>query len=90
MCIVRQIEIVPVLGRAMSSNLSTNEWVTQQFDYFYLTWDYPIEEPFGGLDHMLLLAWVRRQFSESQPFVLHYWDLRLPNIMIDENEDLAA
>lgn len=41
---------------------------------------------------MLLLAWVQNRFSESdtEPFVLHYWDLRMPNIVGDEDDALVA
>ena len=48
--------------------------------------------PFDGLDEMLLLVWILKKFegTEEQPFVLHYWDLRLPNIILDENDDLVG
>jgi hypothetical protein len=48
--------------------------------------------PFDGLDEMLLLSWVLKKFegTEEQPFVLHYWDLRPPNIILDGNNNLAG
>ena len=44
------------------------------------------EKSFNGLDKILLLSWLKKQLSASDecPFVLHYWDLRPPNIIIDE------
>ena len=48
-----------------------------------------IPRPFDGLDEMLLLSWVLKKLegTEEQPFVLHYWDLRPPNIILDGNDD---
>jgi len=41
---------------------------------------------------MLLLSWVHKQLAEStnQPFVLKYFDLRLPNIIIDSDDNLIG
>jgi hypothetical protein len=71
---------------------SIDHWVMEQFSFQYLSgFDIP-EKPFDSLDTMLLLAWVRKQFSESESqfFALHYWDLRLSNIIIDENDNLIS
>ena len=89
---MRQVEIVPIHGYSVPTNLSANEWVKKQFIFEYLNNSTQLEKPFDGLDTMLLLLWVRQRFagSENQPFVLHYWDLRMPNIIIDNNENLVA
>lgn len=79
-------------GYKTAKNAAT--WATDQFVAWYmLYWGAdPSVKPFDGLDNMLLLSWVRRKFvgSDDQPFVLHYWDLRLPNILIDEGNNLLA
>ena len=71
---------------------TVDQWVKEQFTFQYLTKFDVLEKPFDGLDTMLLLSWVRKRFSGSgsQSFILHYWDLRLGNIMIDENDNLVA
>ena len=50
------------------------------------------EISFDELDQMLLLSWVRKKFSgpKNQPFVLNYWDLRLPNIIVDKDDNLIG
>jgi hypothetical protein len=51
----------------------------------------PSEKPFDGLDKMLLFSWVRQHSGSSdQSFVLHYWDLRMPNIMIDDENNIIG
>jgi hypothetical protein len=66
--------------------------VTEKFSFRYLRDVFPLEKLFDGLDAMLLLSWIRQRFSISgnQSFGIHYWDLRLSNIMIDENDNLVA
>jgi len=40
---------------------------------------------------MLLMGWVSKWFGRSDlPFVLLYWDLRLPNIVVDDDDNLKA
>ena len=68
-------------------------WARRQFVTWHLLkqgTDHSVK-PFDGLDKMLLLTWVVRKFSETkdQPFVLHYWDLRLPNILINGVDNIA-
>jgi hypothetical protein len=89
---VRHVEIVPMNGYSVRTNLSTNEWVKKQFRFRYLYNSTQVRKPFDGLDVMLLCSWVYQKFagSENQRFVLHYWDLQLNNIMIDENENLIS
>ena len=71
-------------------------WAKDQFVAWHLLYGGSGQsvKPFDGLDKMLLLSWVRRKFSGSddrtQSFVLHYWDLRLPNILVDEDSNLLA
>jgi hypothetical protein len=52
----------------------------------------PAIKPFDGFDKMFLLAWLHKRLSEfdTAPFVLHYWDLRMPNIIIDNDNNIAG
>ena len=73
--------------------LNATAWVNDNFCWHYLSSLPTIsEKPFDGLDKMLLLSWVRKQFSGSknQSFVLKYCDLRLPNIIIDKDDKLSG
>ena len=85
------MELVPVFGYSVT-DLNTSAWVMEHFKAAQLDSSHPSEKPFDGLDKMLLLSWVRKQFSEldDQPFVLHYWDLRMPNILIDQDNNVVA
>jgi hypothetical protein len=87
---VRELEIVPFLGYSVKSNLSATQLIKQQFAY--LNESTQLQKPFDGLDTMLLFSWVQQRFigSDDQPMVLHYWDLRMPNILIDDHENLIA
>ena len=90
---MRQVEIVPIQSYSgIPSNRSVDDWVKEQFSFQYLSDSTPLEKPFDGFDTMLLLSWVRQKFSASvnQSFVLHYWDLRLSNIMVDEDDNLVG
>jgi hypothetical protein len=53
-----------------------------------------VKNPFDGFDILLLIAGVIRELSHSgadyQPFVLHYWDLRQPNIILDEKNNIRG
>ena len=73
------------------TNLRTTAWVKEHFTFRYLSGSRHSEKTFDGLDTLLLLSWVRERFAglEDQPFVIHYWDLRMPNIMVDEDENLV-
>jgi hypothetical protein len=90
---VRLMEHVPYFGYSKYTNLNTTAWINQHFFWKHLLSD-PAnsEKPFDGLDKLILLSWVHNQFSDSedQPFVLSYWDLRLPNIIIDNEDNLLA
>lgn len=72
--------------------MNTITWVRRQFTAWHLLMQGvdPSDKPFDGLDKLILLSWVLRKFSDlNEPFVLHYWDLRMSNIMINENNDIA-
>lgn len=50
-------------------------------------------EGFGGLDTMLLMAWIVNKFphtANEQPFVLYYWDLRMSNILVDKDYSVVT
>jgi hypothetical protein len=92
---VQKVEVVPKLGYSVNSNLSTIPWIKRQFSATYLdqfTGLQKVQNPFDELDAVFLLSWVLQRFSayEDQPFVLHYWDLRISNIIIDEDENLVG
>src|SRR5579859_662815 len=67
---------------------STRTWVRAQFIKKHkLLRRKPSRNSSNGLDLMLLLAWVLKQFpeNESEPFVIHYWDLRPWNILVEKD-----
>ena len=73
---------------------SAKSWVAEQFlARWKLLRPAPSRAPFTGFEILLLLASVLKQFTgeqEHQPFVLHYWDLRIDNILIDKDHNIAA
>jgi hypothetical protein len=80
------LKITPIEG------MNASDWAREDFASFRLISQagHPSLKPFDGLDKMLLLSWIRRKFSgsDNQRFVLHYWDLRMPNIMVDDDHNL--
>jgi len=84
--------MVPSFTYSVPTNLRTTAWVKEHFTFRYLSSSRHSEKPFDGLDTLLLLSWVCERFArlEDQPFVIHYWDLRMPNIMVDDDENLVA
>ena len=72
--------------------MNASAWVRDRFLYEQdLFLANSSEKPFNGLDKMLLLSWVRQHSgSGDQSFVLHYWDLRMPNIMIDDENNVVG
>ncbi len=73
---------------------SAATWVSRLFIHRWnLLTSAPSQPPYNGLDRILLLTWVLEQFTgetEHQPFVLHYWDLRVENILIDNDHNIAG
>jgi hypothetical protein len=71
---------------------NVTEWAKHQFWIQYLFVLRSPVEPYDGLDYLLLMGWASKWFSglEELPFVLYYWDLRMPNIVVDENDNLMA
>lgn len=85
------MELLPV-SEYPGTNMNASLWVRERF-LFRQDLFLPVlsEKPFDGLDKMLLLAWVRQHSgSANQSFVLHYWDLRMPNIMLDDKNNVVA
>ena len=72
--------------------MNATTWAKRQFVAYYLLPHNTSLKPYDGLDLILLLSWVRRKLSESdnQQFVLHYYDLRMPNILVDEENRMIA
>ena len=72
--------------------LNATTWVKRQFVAWHLHPHIKSVKPYDGLDTMLLFSWVRAKFSklDNQPFVLYYADLRMPNIIIDEEINMIA
>jgi len=89
---VCQVEIVQKLGYSVKSNLNTIPWVREQFRAAYLDRSIQIPKPFDGLDTMLLFSWVLQRLAGNKdpPFVLHYWDLGIQNILIDDDQNWVA
>lgn len=85
------MELLPI-PEYPRTNMNASTWVRERFllqQGMFL----PVlsEKPFDGLDKMLLLAWVRQHSgSSNQSFVLHYWDLRMPNIILDDENNIVA
>jgi hypothetical protein len=68
------------------------EWAKHQFWTWYLLKRRPSVGPYDGFDYMLLMVWVSRKFSglNDLPYALHYWDMRMPNIVVDKEDNLLA
>jgi hypothetical protein len=45
----------------------------------------------NGFDKMALLSWILRKVSsrDQLSYALHYWDVRVDNMFIDENQKLV-
>jgi hypothetical protein len=81
------------LSDAEVGSMDATFWAKEQFFLVSgLGQPEPAPKPFDGLDHLLFLSWIRRKLSDTdaQPFVWQYWDLRPPNIMLDEENNLIA
>ena len=72
--------------------INATTWVKRQFAAWHLHPDIKSVKPYDGLDTMLLFSWVLTKFSQldNQPFVLHYADLRMPNIIIDKGNNMVG
>ena len=86
------MELLSLPGVSVRPETNATAWVKDVFVFTRLYSPKPLEKPFDGLDLMLLLSWVRKQFSDlaDQRFVLQYWDLRMPNIIVDEDYNLVG
>jgi hypothetical protein len=71
---------------------NATDWAKSQFWTWHLHNPGHSVKPYDGLDLMLLMAWVINKFSglDELPFALRYWDLRTPNFMVDEDDNLLA
>ena len=73
---------------------SVASWVSERFvERWELLTSAPSRPPYSGFDRMLLLAWILEQFTGEeihQLFVLHYWDLRVENILVDNDHNIAG
>lgn len=82
-------------GESNTTSLEARDattWVRRQFVAWHLHPGIKSVKPYEGLDTMLLFSWVLTKFSKlnNQPFVLHYADLRMPNIIIDGENNMSA
>jgi hypothetical protein len=52
----------------------------------------PTSENVTALDLLILQAWAVNRLKDpaNHKYVLHYWDLRGPNIILDDNHNLAG
>jgi aminoglycoside phosphotransferase (APT) family kinase protein len=80
------------LNTASLEAIDATTWVKRQFVAWHLHPGIKSVKPYEGLDTMLLFSWVLTKFSklDNQPFVLHYGDLRMPNIIIDQGNNMIA
>jgi hypothetical protein len=76
----------------MVKAINTTAWAKELFLAQRLGSPEPSFKPFDGLDEILLLLWTNTKLldSDNQPFVLHYWDMSMLNILIDEDNNLRA
>jgi hypothetical protein len=44
----------------------------------------------GGLDRLLVLAWIMAEIPTNDPFVFNYWDLKPENIMVDNQHNVVG
>ena len=77
---------------AIPEPANASEWAKHQFWTWYLLKPKAQNRAYDGLDRMLMMGWVIKKFAglEDLPFVLHYWDLRMPNIVLDEKDNIIA
>jgi len=72
--------------------MNATAWARREFLSYYLFSDFPIPEPYDGLDVMLLLAWTVKTFSVldllNEPIALHYWDLSIENIIVNRENHI--
>jgi hypothetical protein len=69
------------------------EWATVRFyEYQKPLSSSPSTPSFDGLDKLLLLAWVRECFVETNywNFSLNYWDLCKANVLFDDDLNIAG
>lgn len=71
------------------ARMNATTWAKRQFTAWHLLYTNCIVEQLNGMDKMFLLIWILEKLSntDSQPFVFHFWDLRPPNIIIDNEVD---
>jgi hypothetical protein len=72
---------------------STIAWAKEKFvENRKLLTSEPSPPELSGMDKLLLLAWVTEQLrdTDQEPFVLHHWDLRPPNVFIDEHQNIVG
>lgn len=86
------MELLSIPGVFVRPETNATAWVKDVFVFTRLYSPKLVEKPFDGLDEMLLLSWVRKQVSDwaDQPFVLQYWDLRMANIIVDEDYNMVG
>jgi hypothetical protein len=79
---------------AATTKVSYADWVQFGFSHSRgLTSSEPQDpEDISGLDKMILLSWVLENIpgGDKEPFALHVWDMRPPNILVDEEHNLVG
>lgn len=88
--------ITPRISMANGNTERTQErnWVKARYiENQNILLSNPSPENFVGLDAMLLMAWIVNKFpitTNQQPFVLYYWDLRMSNVLVNEDHCVAT
>jgi hypothetical protein len=73
--------------------MNATVWTRKQLlSWCVARFGYESVEPYDGIDTLLVSAYTRRRFSDSdsQPFVLAFWDLSPQNIVIGKEGQLAG
>lgn len=79
---------------AATTKVSYADWVQYGFSYSRGLMSSRPQDPedISGLDKMILLSWVLENVptSHNESFALYFWDMRPPNILVDEQHNLVG
>ena len=65
---------------------NTRTWVIERFFRSFI-----FTPASFNMDLLLFITWSSRSLTSARnPFVLHYWDLNPPNIMVDKDNNLVG
>src|SRR5271154_6905150 len=71
--------------RRIPGHIGLEKWVIERFFRSFI-----FTPTSFNMDLLLLFTWSSRSLTSGKnPFVLHYWDLNPPNIMVDKDNNLV-